>query len=109
MTRNELDKHLDVIKQFHKRRREAEKGIEKICSDYSVSIDIADYLEDKCIELISKLASDNDNWIGWYVYDNDFGRKRLQAMLHDKMIPINNTRQLLMLIEKSNLGAGNNE
>lgn len=109
MTRNELDKHLDVIKQFHKRRREAEKGIEKICSDYSVSIDIADHLEDAYVMAISQLENDNDGWIRWYIYDNDFGRKRLQAMLHDKMIPINNTRQLLMLIEKSNLGAGNNE
>jgi hypothetical protein len=109
MTRNKLDKHLDVIKQFHKRRREAEKGIEKICSDYSVSIDIADHLEDAYVMAISQLANDNDGWIRWYIYDNDFGRKRLQAMLHDKMIPINNTRQLLTLIEQSNLGEGNNE
>lgn len=106
MTRNELDKHLDVIKQFHKRRREAEMALVKLCSDYSVSIDIADHLEDAYVTAISQLANDNDRWIHWYIYDNDFGRKRLQAMLNDKMTPINNTKQLLTVILKSNFGEG---
>jgi hypothetical protein len=104
MTRNELDTYLDFIKQFHKRRREAEIGIGKICSEYSVSIDIADDLENAYVEAIGKLANDNDRWIRWYIYDNDFGRNKLTAYCNKKGMIINNTRLLLLLIEQSNLG-----
>jgi hypothetical protein len=58
------------------------------------------------VNLIAKLANDNDRWVCWYIYDNDFGRNKLEAYPDKEAMVVNNTRQLLILIEKSNLVKG---
>ena len=99
MTRKELDRHFNVIKTYHRKRRAAERGLMPLTTEYPCIL-IADDLEDGYIKAIAELAGDKDQFIDWYIYENDFGRKKYEAGYDGKMKPIKNTRDLLNLIEE---------
>ena len=99
MTRKELDRHFNVIKTYHRKRRAAERGLMPLTTEYPCIL-IADDLEVGYIKAIAELAGDKDQWIYWYIYENDFGRKEMEAGFDGKMKRIKSTRDLLNLIEE---------
>ncbi len=36
---------------------------------------------DDYISLLEKSVNDNYNWVSWFVFENDFGKKKLKAIL----------------------------
>ena len=98
MTSQELDRHFDVIKDFHTKRQEAELALGKLCNESFIYIDLADNLETEYVKLLSQMVGDKAEWISWYIYENDFGADGMAAGLEDEMISIDNTDKLLRLI-----------
>ena len=98
MTRKELDKYLNVIKAHRRKVREYRNAVSKL--SYGVADDYAESLEESYIKLIAKLAGDNGRWIDWYIYENDFGRRKHEAGYDGNTKPIKSTRDLLNLIEE---------
>lgn len=41
------------------------------------------------------ITGDIDGWINWYVYDNDLGRKAMEAGMPGALKPITNAKELL--------------
>lgn len=99
MTAQELDRHFDVIRDFHKKREEAELALSKFCSTSYIYIDLADTLESEYVKLIAQLIGDEAEWISWYIYENDFGANELVAGIDDEMMSIDTTEKLIRLIE----------
>lgn len=99
MTRKQLDKHLNVVKAYHRKRRAAERSLIPLTVELP-SITIADELEEAFIRVVSELAGDRNNWIDWYIYENDFGKKKHEAGYDGNRKPIKTTRQLLDLINE---------
>lgn len=52
------------------------------------------------IELLEMASGDKYNWISWFVFDNDFGRKSLEAGINGEMKSIKTIKQLFKLINE---------
>jgi hypothetical protein len=55
-------------------------------------------MQDALIDVAMLVSGDNDEWINWYVYDNDLGRKALLAGKPGSLKPITNAKELLEII-----------
>ena len=55
------------------------------------------------VKATSQIIGDKDNWIDWYIWDNDCGKKGFEAKTHEfnKMKKINTTKDLVKLIMDS--------
>jgi hypothetical protein len=98
MTRKELDRYLKVIKTHRRMVREYRSAVSRL-SD-GVAIDFSGGLEEAYVKLIAELAGDAYRWIDWYIYENDFGRKKYEAGYDGNLKPIKSTRDLLNLIQE---------
>ena len=58
-------------------------------------------LFDRYTDVLSELLGDYNEWMGWYAWDNEFGRKEMKAKTTswDKMEKITSLNHLLALIE----------
>ena len=64
-------------------------------------IDIVCELLIKCSSLI---ARDDGEWIDWYIYENDYGRKDLKvAFGDDEPVCVKSMEQLFRVIQRHNL------
>jgi len=98
MTRKELDRYLKVIKTHRRMVREYRSAVSRLAD--GIAIDFSEGLEEAYVKLVAKLAGDTGRWIDWYIYENDFGRKKYEAGYDGNLKPIKSTRDLLNLIEK---------
>ena len=62
---------------------------------------VYDRLEADYVAAVSLLVGDENNWIEWFVYDNDCGRKGLEAGIKDNLSVIDSVEKLVKLIETS--------
>jgi hypothetical protein len=53
------------------------------------------------IRLLSEMIGDTDQWISWYVFDDDFGGRKLEAGYDGSTIKITSINMLWRLIEHS--------
>jgi hypothetical protein len=98
MTRKELDRYLTVIKTHRRKVREYRHAVSQLTE--GIVLDYSEDLETAYVAMISKLAGDTNSWVDWYIYENDFGRKKHEAGYDGKLKPIKSTRDLLNLIEE---------
>lgn len=77
MTRKQLDNHLSIVKDYMRKLREFEIGLSKGLEDVPI-VTVGDILLYDYIKLVSELAGDSLGWIDWYVWENDFGKKKLE-------------------------------
>jgi len=57
---------------------------------------------DSYIKLLSASVGDYDNWIEWFVFENDMGDRAMMAGYDDKETRIMNLNDLWALIEEGN-------
>ena len=57
---------------------------------------------DSYIKLLSESVGDHDNWIEWFVFENDMGDRAMVAGYDDKETRIMNLNDLWALIEEGN-------
>ena len=62
--------------------------------------DIGGHFLDSYIALLSESVGDDDNWVDWFVWENDFGKKKLKAGYDGKEKKVCNVDQLWELIEE---------
>jgi len=51
------------------------------------------------INILSIAMNDDSNWIEWFIFDNDFGNKKLKIKYNKKVRKIISIRQLYNLIK----------
>lgn len=93
MTRKQLDKKLNNVKSFLREKQELERGL--ICLVGNTKVIFWELLMDDYIRYIQKEAGDKNDVIFWYIFDNDFGRKKQEF----DGLKIDNTRKLLNYIQ----------
>ena len=62
--------------------------------------DIGNMFLDSYVDLLSRHVEDNDNWINWFVYENEFGVDKMKAGYDGKEKPIKNIDDLWALIQE---------
>jgi hypothetical protein len=53
------------------------------------------------INVVNTLTGDESDYLGWYIWENNFGEKKLEQEIDGKMMKIKNTKRLLALIESN--------
>ena len=53
-----------------------------------------------CIEAVSIAVGDEQDWISWYIYDNEYGKKKMKAGYDGKLKKIGAIKDLVKLIEE---------
>lgn len=89
---------LDAIQKFHNDQITLDKGLRILSPSGTNVIEFGSELESSFIKILSEVLDDNSNWIDWYIYDNDFGMKKLTAGYDGKLKIINTPEKLLQLI-----------
>ncbi len=98
MTKLEFLRYMKVLKSFCKRSNNLSKAMASI-SDSSVG-GIGGWLVDAYVELLEKQCGDKSGWISWWVFENDWGRKRLRATIDGSPIDVHDLNDLWRVIQK---------
>lgn len=62
---------------------------------------------DFTVDLVSDLVDDNNEWIPWFIWDNDLGKNLLTAKIGQFQRKIKNVNELVKIIELDNIDAKN--
>ena len=83
-----------------KKIREADKKLSDAFSfvDTNVRFISLDWIEDDYIKLLSITLNDTYDWISYYVYECDFGKKKREVTVKGKPFELRTVRQLYKLI-----------
>ena len=58
------------------------------------------WLQSSFCDLLSEALGDDEAWVSWYCFDNDFGAKKFEAKYDGKEKPIRNLDDLWRLINE---------
>lgn len=92
---------LEILKNFLDTAKANQRRRYQIIDQLNInpeSILLDDSVIDQYQRLIELLLGDTSGWISWYIYDNDFGIKGMEAGLHNRLESITTPEQLLELI-----------
>lgn len=72
------------------------------CSEKVVDV----LFPDKIIDAMSDIMDDQEGWIDWYIYENDWGRRKFDVMYDNEKVPSETLDDLWQLImnERRNRG-----
>lgn len=57
-------------------------------------------LHDALIDVAVLVSGDTEEWVTWYVYDNDLGRRAMEAGQPGALRPITNAKELLEVMNE---------
>jgi hypothetical protein len=69
------------------------------CNCEGVIIDMFDGLYDTLVDVVSDKYNDKHEWIKWFVYDNDFGKCGLEAVIGRKKLVADSVKKLFKIME----------
>lgn len=52
------------------------------------------------IATVAEMIGDNVGWLSWFIYDNECGKKGLEARFDRKLRPVRTVKQLMKIIEE---------
>lgn len=91
ITVNEMERKLRVLKEYLERHHKLEHLLHANMSQIP--------LVDAYIEALALAADDKQGWIDWYVWENDFGRRKHKAGLKGNQIVVDRVGRLMKVIE----------
>jgi len=96
MTYNEFKTACDKLKDFFAEQDRLQKVVEVISPDSNGVIEFGNWFVDAYVNLMAIALNDEHDWVSWFVFDNDFGRKKLSINDH----PITNEKTFYNFIIK---------
>ena len=96
-----------VLEKFLEQYKKMDSNFEEIFSIFGIGVvdsklfDGCYGLIDFCVEILSLLVDDKDDWINWYIYDNECGKKEGEAGYDRNLKKICSLEDLVFLIEES--------
>lgn len=103
MNKLEKLKHgLMAISQFLVEQEKMKAGIAMLSLEGNYHLTIGNKFIDEYIMILSELIGDESDWVSWYVFTNDFGKKKMKAAIKgNKLKTIDTPEKLLKLIENT--------
>lgn len=98
VTFKKFDEIIEKVKEF--------SDFEDTMSDYGIELcySVAADMADEIIKLLALLIDDKENWISWYCWEADFGRKNKDGFniveINGKEYKIDSTKKLWNLIKQ---------
>lgn len=100
LTEKEFVKYMSELETLNKEIRKTEQSFYQICEGM-IYIKCANDGFDLALKLIAKLMDDKTEWVSWFVYENEFGKRKLEAGYNNNLKPITTAKQLYkLMVEK---------
>jgi hypothetical protein len=81
------------LKEFIKEQNKLD-AVLKVISPTSTSVcEFGDKFIDDYIKVVEIALGDEFNWFSWFVFDNDFGKKKLEVKVNNKKYQICDEKQ----------------
>ena len=101
----------NIIRKTIKNCEKFEKERNKLMNFLSIDSDFLNSIHaciENYIQLTSKLVGDENEWIEWYIYENKFGKNKLNVIITDKSqtpnkeksFIVDNVSKLIKIMEK---------
>jgi hypothetical protein len=102
MTYKEFELAFEPIEQFSIESELANQAVKQLCGSSHAVHDVGCFLMDAYVNLLAKSVGDEDNWISWYVFENNFGKGGLTAGMKDdkKMKEVDTLKKLYNFIKR---------
>lgn len=97
MTKESFFIYMKSIQQFLNESDSLNSNLKAIT--HGAICEVGYHFLDDYIKLLSEAVGDADNWIEWYVFENDMGKKRMKAGYNEEPKRIVTLDQLWDLIQ----------
>jgi hypothetical protein len=101
LTKEGFTFHMEKIKDYLDDVDRIQKAISSV-SFNEFTLNLGYDMLDGYIEALMLLMEDQNEWIPWFVFENDFGKNKLVLPLQGKGVALKNHNQLYELIKKEN-------
>ena len=93
---------LNSLKLFFKEQEKLDKVLKVISPSSTGVCEFGNKFVDDYIRILAVAVNDNNDWVSWFVFDNDFGKKGLEVRLksEEKLHKIHTVKQLYNLIKE---------
>lgn len=98
MNYKEFNAAIKNLKKFMEEQDKLNKLLRFITSSDYVYSELGNKFIDDYIDLLRKLNNDEDDWISWFVFENDFGKRKRKAIINNKELTISTTRELYKIM-----------
>lgn len=93
-------KYMERLKSFYKLRNETGDALGKLLFDESFTyFSFGEEFMNHYIELLEDVFGDKSSWIQWFIFENDWGARAMEAGFKDNMLPIKTTEDLYDLMK----------
>lgn len=91
---------LKAIQRFMNEQATLDKGLRVLSPSGTNVIEFGNAFIDQYIQTLSDALDDPCNWISWYVFETEFGKKKMKAGSGKKLSVIDTPEKLLKLMEE---------
>ena len=100
ITKKQFIQSIEAIRKQMDYDHECTKSFQKILKNDFVSGYDNNIIIEHLIKLLAELTKDKSDWIGYYVYELDFGKEYIEGCVtqDEKNIPLKNPKDLWNLI-----------
>lgn len=99
--RTEYKQILSQIKIFMEEQGYLRQTVEAMCRSSFCVVDIGNRLLDDYIRLAEHRLNLTDNWLSWFAFENEFGKKELEVVIEGKPYVIANEEDFFEVIVKN--------
>lgn len=99
MTLKEFESYMDVIKKHQAEIDAATKALEIFAPSSYIYVEIGDQLLSAYIKLLGQNVGDDNDWIEWFIEENDWGRKAFEVSWENEERVIRKVEDLYNLIQ----------
>jgi len=100
LTCEDLEIAVRDLQNFFEEQKKLDLLLKAISPSNTGVVEFGNYFIDAYINVLEKSFGDNFNWISWFVFENDFGKKGMQAKASPdkKLVKIKTVKQLYRII-----------
>jgi hypothetical protein len=99
MTKEQFATKIEEIRRFSKEIDILNTHLQAIAP--GAVCEFGGFFLDDYIRVLLELVGDDSGWISWYVFDNEFGKRKLEAGYDGNVVKITSIDMLWKLIELS--------
>ena len=94
----QFENQINCLKEFFEEQEKLKNVLKVISPSGTCVCEFGNKFIDDYIRLLETAVKDEDGWISWFVFDNDFGKKELLIKINNKDHIINGTKPFYNLI-----------
>lgn len=98
ITVNEMERKLRVLKEYLDDQRKLSRMVGDGIPTFGNAL-VENYIEALSIAAGDEAMPGRDTWLYWYIWDNDFGKRKLTVKVNGKEIVVDRVGRLMKVIE----------